>query len=184
MKSIFKKITVLVLLIASLSSPLTSYAATTAQTSVSSSSTATTTAESNEHKVFVFLKKHCKLNTAAACGVLANIKRESSFNPKASSGSCYGICQWTGSRKSALKSWCKKHGYSSSSLKGQCYYLKHELKCSYPKVWKYLHKVSNSKSGAYDAGYYFCYHFERPARKSSSSRTRGEIAQTYYKKYK
>ena len=49
---------------------------------------------------------------------------------------------------------------------------------------RYLQGVDNSAQGAYDAGYYFCYNFERPANRESSSVSRGELAwDTYYPKY-
>ncbi len=44
----------------------------------------------------------------------------------------------------------------------------------YPKVMNYIRAVDNTADGAYDAGYYFCYHFEAPANRASRSDTRGD----------
>lgn len=138
---------------------------------------------SNEQKCYLFLTKEAGLNSAAACGILANIRRESNFNPESGS-SYYGLIQWGGGRLTNLKNYCSNNGYSYSSLEGQLRFLIYELKNSYSDVWSYLQSVSNSASGAYDAAYYFCYYYERPANKASSSASRGELARdTYYPKY-
>ena len=140
-------------------------------------------AYSNEEKCYLFLTREMGLNTAAASGILANIYRESSFNPDAGS-SYYGLCQWGGGRLTNLRSFCSSNGYSASSLEGQLRFLAHELEQSYSSVLSYLQGVDNSAQGAYDAGYYFCYNFERPANRESSSVSRGELARdTYYPKY-
>ena len=61
-----------------------------------------TYAASNEEIIYNFLKNDLGLNTAAACGVLANIEKESSFRNDViesgytwETGGGYGICQWT-----------------------------------------------------------------------------------------
>ena len=138
---------------------------------------------SNEEKCYMFLTREMGLNTAAASGILANIRRESSFNPDSGS-SYYGLCQWGGGRLTNLRSFCSSNGYSASSLEGQLRFLAHELEQSYSSVLSYLQGVDNSAQGAYDAGYHFCYNYERPANRESSSVSRGELARdTYYPKY-
>ena len=138
---------------------------------------------SNEEKCYLFLTGEMGLNRAAASGILANIRRESNFNP-ASGSSYYGLCQWGGGRLSNLKSFCSKNGYSSSSLEGQLRFLWHELQNSYPSILRDLQSVPNTAQGAYDAGYLFCYDYERPAAKESSSVSRGNLARdTYFPKY-
>ena len=141
---------------------------------------------SNEEMIFVFAVKKMGYNDAAASGLLANIKSESGFNPNASgdSGSSYGICQWHAARKTRMIGWCEDNGYDFQTLEGQLYFLKYELEKYYPAVHKYLKSVSNDAQGAYDAAYYFCYHFEAPANRASKSNTRGNTAKnTYYPKY-
>ena len=138
---------------------------------------------SNEQKCYLFLTREMGLNTAAASGILANIYKECSFNPDAGS-SYYGICQWGGGRLSNLKSFCSSNGYSVSSLEGQLRFLAYELSNSYPSVLSDLQAVANTPDGAYDAGYLFCYDFERPANRVSSSETRGALARdTYFPRY-
>ena len=141
---------------------------------------------SNEELTFLYLTREAGLNAAAACGVLANIKAESSFRPTAynSNGGSYGICQWTGGRKTRLQNYCKDNGLDYTTLYGQLCFLEYELRNYYSKVWKYISAVDNTADGAYDAGYYFCYHFEVPANRASRSVTRGNSARdTYWPKY-
>lgn len=132
----------------------------------------------NEQIIFKFLTREAGYSIAASCGVLANIKYESGYKTSSvgDSGTSYGICQWHLGRKTRLINWCKKNSYDYTSLKGQLYYLKYELKTYYPSVHNYIKGVSNSAKGAYDAGYYFCYHFEAPASPATRSVTRGNYA--------
>ena len=138
----------------------------------------------NEQKCYYYLTRAMGLNTAAACGILANIKRESDFNPECGS-TYYGLVQWNGTALSNMRKWAKEHGYASTSIQGQLGWLNVELQRNYPKVYSYLMNVDNSAQGAYDAGYYFCYWFEIPAGRASASTSRGALARdTYFPKYK
>ena len=146
----------------------------------------TALAAGNEETIYSFLKNTMKLNTAAACGVIANIYYESSFNPNSTGdyGTSYGICQWHNSRWDRLRTYCSNNGYNSTTLTGQLNYLNYELKNYYPSVYNYLTSVPNTAQGAYDAAYYWCYYFEIPASRSSVSVTRGNKARnTYWPKY-
>ena len=138
-------------------------------------------ATANEKTAFAFFTDTMGLSPAAACGVMSNIKCESGFSPTISGmGGAYGICQWTGLRKSRLQSWCAGKGYSASSLKGQLHYLQYELKTYFPRVNNYLKSVSNTSAGAYNAAFYFCYYFEAPFNTYSTSVYRGKQAQSTY----
>jgi len=140
---------------------------------------------SNEEIIYAFLLNECGFNSAAACGVLANIRAESNFRPEAlNSIGCYGICQWYAGRRTRLNDFCTENGYDSSTLVGQLWYLKHELQNHYKGTWNYLHGVSNDAQGAYDAAYYWCYYFEVPGNRTANSIKRGNSAQdTYWPKY-
>jgi len=137
--------------------------------------------ESVEKIIFMFLTKEMGLNTAVACGILANVDRECSFRvTAASSDGGYGICQWTGVRNTRLKNWCEKNDYDYTTLQAQLWFLKYELENHHPKTLRYLRSVENSPAGAYDAGHYFCYHFEAPASKAKRSVERGNLAKDKY----
>ena len=138
-----------------------------------------------EKRIYLFLTQEMKLNTAVACGILANVEKECSFRVTAASyDGGYGIVQWTGSRNTRLKNWCQLNGYEYNTLEGQLWYLKYELESHYPKILNYLKGVENTPAGAYDAGYYFCYNFEIPANRATRSVQRGNLAKdTYWAKY-
>lgn len=143
-------------------------------------------ASTNEEYCYNYLVRNMGLNTAAAAGLLANFEQESNFNPTLSgdSGSSYGLCQWNKSRKSALINYCTSNGLDYSSLHGQLSYMFYELQNEYPELLATLRSTANNSNGAYNAGYRFCYDFERPASCESKSQSRGSSAsRTYFPKY-
>lgn len=142
-------------------------------------------ANNYEKDIFYFLKNEMGLNDAAACGIVANIEKESSFNPHlyGDSGTSYGICQWHAVRFDSLRSFCADNGYDYKTVTGQLYYLKYELEKSYPNTLKDIKSVENTEEGAYYAGYSFCYNFEKPSNREYKSEQRGELAKKYWAKY-
>lgn len=140
---------------------------------------------STEKTIYRFLTEQMGLNTAAACGILANVERECDFRINlTSSDGGYGIVQWTGTRNHNLKNWCKANGYDYQTLEGQLRFLEYELRGDYSKILNALHEIENSAAGAYEAAYYFCYRFEIPANRAQNSVRRGNIAKdTYWKRY-
>ncbi len=141
---------------------------------------------SNKTQVFSYLTKELGFNSAAACGIMANIEKESNFKPgtviRDSNGLLSGgLCMWNGSRLNSLKRYCSNKGYNYLSIKGQLSFLEHELKqSSYKHIYNYLKKVSNSSRGAYDAAYYWCYYFEVPANRAAKATQRGNTASRAY----
>ena len=144
----------------------------------------------NKTQIFSYLTTEMGLNSAAACGIMANIEKESNFKPttiiRDSNGlQSGGLCMWNGSRLSRLKTYCNNKGLNYLSIKGQLSYLSYELKLSqYKHVLNYIKNVPNNSSGAYDAAYYWCYYFEIPASRGSRSVQRGNAAiRTYWPTY-
>lgn len=133
---------------------------------------------SNEKTIYLFLTKEMKLSPAAACGALANIKFESGYRTGAlgDGGRSFGICQWFYLRFTRLKNFCQNRNYDYETLEGQLWFLKYELETYYPMVLRYLRGVENTAKGAYDAAWYWCYHFEGPANRERLSVTRGAYA--------
>lgn len=136
----------------------------------------------NEAEVYRYLREEMGLNKAAACGVLANVLCESGFSPVAvgDGGSSYGICQWHAGRFSSLVGWCNARGYNYHSVEGQLRYLQYELETGYSGVLNYLQNVPDTARGAYEAGYYWCMHFEIPNDTVNRSIQRGKIAMGSY----
>lgn len=149
-------------------------------------STLSVFAATNEEIIYDYLTGTLGLNTAAACGVLANIEAESNFKTGefGDGGKSYGICQWYDTRCTSLKNYCSKNGYDWKTLTGQLNYLKYELNNGYKSTYNYLKSVSNTEQGAYDAAHYWCYHFEIPADIANRAASRGKTAKDkYWKKY-
>lgn len=125
------------------------------------------TSSSNERTIYKFLVEELDCNFATALGILANLERESSFNPKAkvtsSSGTIlyFGICQWGGSRLDNLKSYCSKNGYAYDSVEGQLNFLKYELYGAESRAWSKMQGIEDTQEGAYLAGYNWARYFER-----------------------
>ncbi len=140
----------------------------------------------NKTEIFSYLTNEMDLNSAAACGIMANIEKESNFKPSTiirdSNGlQSGGLCMWNGSRLSRLKTYCNNKGLNYLSIKGQLSYLNYELKLSqYKHILNYLKKVPNNSKGAYDAAYYWCYYFEIPASRGTRSVQRGNTAVRSY----
>lgn len=119
-----------------------------------------------QQQIYDFCVQELGMNSAAACGVLANIQKESSFNPKASHMESdgmisYGLCQWHASRYNALLSYCSSNGYDYTTATGQLYYLKYELEHSESYAYGKIKNVDNTAEGAYTAGYNWARYFER-----------------------
>ncbi len=147
---------------------------------------ASASTSNNKTEVYKQLTTKLNLNSAAACGIMANIERESDFNPKlivndSNGRQSGGLCQWNGGRFANLKNYCNKNGYDYLSIDGQIAYLLHELKSSsYGYIYDYLKGVSNDADGAYDAAWYWCYYFEIPSNRGQKADERGYYAEEYY----
>ena len=150
-----------------------------------------TSAQENEAEIYTFLTQTMGLNTAAACGVLANLRLEvgPSFDPdtrQTSFGSVgedgtpygayddsagYGLCQWAYcTRKLALKEWCEETVGPDSyrTIYGQLMYMWQEMKTGYgcegyKTFYQYLKNgVEDSPEGTYAAAYQMCCTYEQP----------------------
>jgi LysM repeat protein len=116
------------------------------------------------------------LTREQAAGIAGNLLHESGFNPSAvgDGGTSFGIAQWHLGRGDAMKAYCRAHGYSETSFKGQLEYLWHELN----NAESYALGKLRATSTPYDAGMAFCRYFERPA---VISPTRGHSAEQFYR---
>lgn len=126
----------------------------------------TYTGRSSEQEIFDFLIGTLNVNYATAVGIMANIYKESGFNPQAYNpndlgAESYGICQWRSERLTALKSYCSNNGLDYTSTYGQLRYLQYELNNGESYAWSQMQGIENTQSGAYIAGYRWAQRFER-----------------------
>lgn len=135
-----------------------------------------------ERKVYTYLTEELKLNSAAACGILANIEYESAFQVTivGDHGTSFGLCQWHAGRYTALRSYCMAQGLDYRTVEGQMAYLAYELKSTYMPLYSALRSVENTADGAYRAAYLWCIQFERPADMQKKAVTRGNSARYKY----
>lgn len=141
--------------------------------------------ETNEQIIYEYCSQELGFNTAACCGILANIQRESWFLPYATgdNGAAYGICQWN-SRRQDLINYCSKNGYDYTTVEGQLAFLKYELTqvSWFSDIYDILCDTENTAEGAYWAAYYFSSKYEIPV--STEHPIRGALARdTYWPKY-
>ncbi len=116
---------------------------------------------SNSDQIYNYLTGSVGLNRAAAIGIMANIKRESSYNPDNYNGSGnYGLCQWGGTRYRRLMEFCNNNGLDYRTVSGQVRFIEYELNNYYQSVLSQLQSVEDSKDGAYSAGYIFAEQYE------------------------
>lgn len=139
----------------------------------------------NEQIIYNYCSQELGFNNAACAGILANIQRESWFDPTATgdAGAAYGICQWN-ARRQDLINFCYNNGYSYSSIEGQLAFMKYELTqvSWFSGIYNTLKNTENSAEGAYWAAYYFSSQYEIPI--SSEHAIRAELAMnTYWPKY-
>lgn len=133
----------------------------------------------NEKKIFDYCTGQLGLNKAAACGILANLYCESDFRTNAigDSGTSVGICQWHNGRWSNLKSFTPGEW---QTLEGQLRFMSYELRNGYRETLRHLRGVTEDASGAYDAAYFWCMHYEMPDNTVSRSITRAYLAKNIY----
>lgn len=140
----------------------------------------------NKDEVFELLTTKLNINPAAACGIMANIERESDFDPTlvitdSNGHPSGGLCQWNGGRFNNLQNYCRNYGLDYLSIEGQISYLSWEMASnSYGFVHDYLKSLPNTADGAYDAAWYWCYYFEIPSNRATKAAQRGSNAKNYY----
>lgn len=135
-----------------------------------------------ERQVYEYLTGELKLSNAAACGVLANIEHESSFQPTilGDRGTSFGLCQWHNERFTALRSYCAALKLDYRTVEGQLAYLKYELGTNYTTLLLTLQAIDNTPDGAYQAAYLWCVRFEKPSDTQNKAVARGELARSKY----
>ncbi|MBQ8996238.1 MAG: hypothetical protein IJ091_10530 [Oscillospiraceae bacterium] len=117
--------------------------------------------DSNMGIIYKYITEEMGLNRAVAFGILAHMKRESTFLPTAYNPSgYYGLCQWGGNRYTNLISWCTENGYDYTTIEGQVRFMNSELNGPYSKVLDTLKECENTAEGAYEAAYAFGMRYE------------------------
>lgn len=122
------------------------------------------------------------LNTAAAIGIIGNIRAESNFDTSCvgDNGTSFGICQWHLSRGTKMKQMAGVNDWDTN-LTGQLDYLWFELRSSsYSELLTYLQEVPNTLEGAKTAADKFVRLFEIPDKVEEETIKRQAYAEEYW----
>lgn len=110
----------------------------------------------SENDAYQLLTQSCGFTKAGACGILANIYCESSFDPSVEYSGHRGICQWDRGRWENLQAYCASNGLDCNSFSGQFNFMIYELN-SYPELVSFLKTTDDPEMAAQE----FCVGFER-----------------------
>ena len=125
------------------------------------------------------------LTLQQACGVLASIQGESSFNPKAlgDHGHAFGLCQIHADRAKLIRDGdganipgCGIDLLALPPVEDQIKAIWHELNHTERFALGKLRQTNT----AYDAGFAFCKFYERPAKPEIDCPKRGEWARDWF----
>ena len=121
--------------------------------------------EANTLQIASYLRYEMDLPDSAIAAVLANMDRESAFDPRAidETGCFFGLCQWSRTRWLDCVRFCRENGLDRLTVEGQLAFLRYELEGEYDWILtQFLLYAEDSEDGAQEAQYYFCELFEAP----------------------
>ena len=138
----------------------------------------------NEKEIYTYLTGEMGLNTAAACGIMANIHYETNFTANISVSGYYGLFMYWSGLTNELVTWCGNSGYDHTTVSGQMKFFSYKMENSYQSLLSSLRGLSNTADSAYSAADMFCRQFERPANANYEANKRGNYAcGTLFPKY-
>ena len=114
-------------------------------------------------------------NAAAACGIAANIKTDSNYNPATVADGGYGICKWTGTTAGLMRVYAGMTSWATN-LSGQLEFLLADIYEEYDDLTAALNTVAVSQTGAGKAAASFA----KMYRGLSSTSTRETVAKSIY----
>ena len=99
-----------------------------------------------EERIWNFLRAN-GFSAAAAAGIMGNMYAESGFIVNVeeySGGGGYGLCQWTGERRTNLINWCNSNGYDYTTLEGQLNFMLYEISARGMDYYKDIQSVEEA----------------------------------------
>ena len=130
----------------------------------------------NERYIYTYLTTEMGLNTAAACGIMANIYYETNFTADISASGYYGLFMYWSGLTNELINWCANNGQDRTTVQGQMAFFKWKMENSYQSLLASLRALSNTANDAYNSADMFCRQFERPANMDYECSKRGSFA--------
>lgn len=139
--------------------------------------------EENLLAVTAYLRHEMGLNDAAVAAILANMDRESGFDPCAMDGDrqFFGLFQWSRSRWIACYFFCRENGLDRFSTEGQLAFFRQELEEHYADLLSYvLLGAENTEEGALNAQFYFCQNYIAPLELEREQELRAALVTEVY----
>lgn len=130
----------------------------------------------NERYIYTYLTTEMDLNTAAACGIMANIYYETNFTADISASGYYGLFMYWSGLTNELINWCANNGHDRTTVEGQMAFFNWKMENSYQSLLASLRGLSNTANDAYNSADMFCRQFERPGNMEYECSKRGAFA--------
>ena len=129
-----------------------------------------------------FFREDAGLNDAVIAGILANIQRESGFDPTrvGDSGKAFGLCQWNEKRQKRLDSLCKRAELNRDDISTQQIFMIAELQVYFPDTWMLLNWLEETEDDAAWAAWYICKNYEAPVHVEEELLIREQLAKDYF----
>jgi len=130
----------------------------------------------NERYIYTYLTTEMGLNTAAACGIMANIYYETNFTADISASGYYGLFMYWSGLTNELINWCANNGQDRTTVQGQMAFFNWKMENSYQSLLGKLRALTNTAESAYSSADMFCREFERPGNMEYECSKRGSFA--------
>ena len=140
------------------------------------SASAVESSADNERYIYTYLTNEMGLNTAAACGIMANIYYETNFTADISVRGFYGLFMYWSGLTNELITWCANNSKDHTTVEGQMAFFDWKMENAYQDLLGDLRSLSNTAESAYSAGDMFCRQFERPSNINYEANKRGSYA--------
>ena len=130
----------------------------------------------------VFFREDAALSNAVIAGILANIQRESGFEPTriGDNGQAFGLCQWSEKRQARLDSLCERAGLDRDDAAVQQIFMIAELQVCYSDTWTLLQWLAETEDDAAWAAWYICRNYEAPVHMDEELIIREQLARDYF----
>lgn len=134
---------------------------------------------SNEEQIYTYLTEHCNLSKAEACAIMANIQRESDYDPTAvGAAGEYGLFQWKDERLSDMRTFCAVTERDPTCIDSQLEYFFHELVFSghFDILVEQMLRSGSDVQSAQSIARLICTQYEIPADVGNEANARAALA--------
>ncbi len=130
-----------------------------------------------------FFREDAELSNAVIAGILANMQRESGFDPTriGDNGQAFGLCQWNENRQKRLDALCERASLNRNEISTQQIFMIAELQVYFPDTWMLLNWLEETEDDAAWAAKYICKNYEAPVHVEEEISIREDLAKAYFR---